>query len=68
MEFSIYSQSFELSSTINNHGNFSPTMILENVSLLGFIWAHKLSKLKLSEFIECGSEKSQEIFLDQVTS
>lgn len=68
MEIATYSQSFDLSSTINKHGNCSPTMILENVFLLGFIWAHKLSKLKLSEFIECGSEKSQEIFLDQVTS
>lgn len=43
-------------------------MLLEKISLLVFIWAHKLSKLELLEFIECGSEKIQESFLDQVTS
>lgn len=43
-------------------GTFSPTVILETISLSVFICAHELSKLKLPEFMEHGSEKSQEIF------
>lgn len=43
-------------------------MILEEISLLVFILAHELAKLKLPEFIEHGFREKPGNFLGQVTS
>lgn len=60
MEISTCSQS--LNSTINKHGDFFSNSNTRNNIFISFQLSHELSKLKLPEFMEHGSEKSQEIF------